>query len=266
MLSTQLNTAAEGVERTTHRGTILKLLKKALRPTTSNRRTDVRSQQLHFERGTKQGELTSTLLFNSFLPHTEKPVTEKWNGRNHRMRLVEHDHDTNGISCSQTTSSSSAVQSNTRPPCQTTSPQPERHTAFNKLPRKQKHHLQHEIKKTKNSTGSGSRYEQRDSTTRRKHQMPRTTRHVRHCRVCPSDQMRVGNTLTSHRQELTSPKYPLRDAPHDPRSEPEEDTTESDHQDFFEKEESSSNADSNVSSTERQTMIQNTNWNHGSTT
>ena len=183
------------------------------------------------------------------------------------MRLVEHDHDTNGISCSQTTSSSSAVQSNTRPPCQTTSPQPERHTAFNKLPRKQKHHLQHEIKKNEKTAQvvvQGMNIE--ILPPEGKHQMPRTTRHVRHRRVCPSDQMRVGNTLTSHRQELTSPKYPLRDAPHDPRSEPEEDTTESDHQDFLEKVESSSNADSNVSSTERQTMIQNTNWNHGSTT
>ena len=121
-------------------------------------------------------------------------------------------------------------------------------------------------KKRKNSTGSGSRYEHRDSTTRRKHQMPRTTRHVRHRRVCPSDQLRVGNTLTSPQTGVDVTKYPLRDAPHDPRSEPEEDTTESDHQDFLEKVESSSNADSNVSSTERQTMIPNTNWNHGSTT
>ena len=57
--------------------------------------TDVKSQQLHFARGNKQGELTSTLLFNSLPQYIMKPVSEKWNRRNHDVRLFEHDHETN---------------------------------------------------------------------------------------------------------------------------------------------------------------------------
>ena len=57
--------------------------------------TDVRSKHVHVDRGTKQGDPLSKLLFNSLPQNTMKPQTETWNIGNRGVKLVEHDPNTN---------------------------------------------------------------------------------------------------------------------------------------------------------------------------
>ena len=54
--------------------------------------TDVKNnKQFHFERGTKQGDPLSTLLY-SLLQYIMKPTAEKCKRCHHGVRLAEHDH------------------------------------------------------------------------------------------------------------------------------------------------------------------------------
>ena len=57
--------------------------------------TDVESMHLHHQRGAKQEDPLSTLLFSSLLQHITNQLSEKSNRDNHGVRLAEHDSDAN---------------------------------------------------------------------------------------------------------------------------------------------------------------------------
>ena len=58
-------------------------------------RGTIKSKYFHLERGTKQGDLLSTLLFHSLPQHIMKSTAETWTRCIHGVRLVEHDPNTN---------------------------------------------------------------------------------------------------------------------------------------------------------------------------
>ena len=95
--------------------------------------TDVRSKHFHLKRGTKQGDPLSTLLLNPLLQHLMKSTARKVEQSESDL-LSTTQTRTSPISGSQTTSLSSAAYSSTRPPCWTTTPRPQRHTAWNNIP------------------------------------------------------------------------------------------------------------------------------------
>ena len=72
----------------------ISLLKSLYTDQTGRVRTDVMSKQFNIERGTKQGDPLSSMLFNALLEHIMRPIKEKWSKRKYGIKLNDDDDST----------------------------------------------------------------------------------------------------------------------------------------------------------------------------
>ena len=164
--------------------------------------TDVKIKRFHLERGTKQGDTRSTLLLNSLLQYIMKPIEEMWKRCNHVVRLANTTLTTN--------------LSNLR--------LADDILLYQRLAEAHDHHPRrpyHSYDGTRPTNPPTITQIISNTTSKRGRSNTVAVQGMnikilslskrRTSRVCTPHQMRVGNILTSHRQELTSPKYPLRD-------------------------------------------------------
>ena len=172
---------------------------------TSNTTRRRQKQAIPPELGTKQG--TRSCSTHSYM----KRLSGSCNRDNHSVRLVEDDPDTDLSNPRFADDILLVSGSNMRPPCWTTPPQPQRHTAVNDSPRKQ-NHLQRDIPKNRRNSvtvqGMNIEVPPREGKIKYLGQL-----------ITFKDPVQVEfdhrincawATFTSHRQELTSPKYPPR--------------------------------------------------------
>ena len=130
--------------------------------------TGVRGKQSNLKRGnqnrdTRSARSCSTHSYKTSCYHHLKSGTETTTESVLPITAATRTFSFSGL---QTTLFSAAAHPNTRPPSQTTSPQPQRHTASNFTPTKTTHFQRTRSKKTR-KLSSSSRDDHRDPTTRK---------------------------------------------------------------------------------------------------
>ena len=167
-------------------------------------------------RNQAKGPAQPTLVQLNPTIHPETTTRKEWKRCSHGVRPAENDPiRTSPTSCLQKTLFSLAARWCTRPPCWTTSPQVRRHATCNFTPRKPtyfpaRHHNAEEASRWRFKEWTARSHSQEGEikyltqfiTFKNARQIE-----FEHCISCE------WAAFKSHRQELTSPKYPLRETP-----------------------------------------------------